>query len=156
MRVTNISILTAMLLLLSGYSQATESKQDERYFLNACNSYLNDSADILSQPCFGYLHGFLEGARMIETLFIDYLEEQRLNQNETERSAFLNRVYQTRRGDSESQPENLPSKPFCLPTADVNEDILIRISSHMPQSISSLNEFNLLIHEALGSEYPCN
>lgn len=144
------TIFTPILILFSNIAAALENQRDEEYFLTSCNIFLQSPLDQQAHACSDYLHGFLAGARVIDSIFIAHLEDEH-----NEPLSFTERAYRTRVGRGSSADSSLPSAPFCLPDSEFNGDIIDNISVHLPDSIVSLNEIDQKVYTALSLEYPC-
>lgn len=131
-------------------AQGLENENDEKYFLDACVAFLSAPETAQAQVCSDFIHGFLEGARIVESLFIAHLEAEH---NESE--GFTHRAFRTRVGKPDSADLERPSAPFCMPDDAYNADIIERLVDRLPSSVSSLDEMEQRFFEALKLEYPC-
>lgn len=127
-----------------------ENQKDDKYFYDSCVLFLEDSTNEGAQACSDYIHGFLEGARIVESLFIAHLESQN-----TRLDGFSERAFRTRVGRPDDADLERPSAPFCLPDSEFNADIIEKLMDRLPNSVASLQEMDQRLFEALKAEYTC-
>ena len=104
-----------------------------------------------TESCNQYVRGFLAGARLIDTLFIDHIKMDHQSD-----STFVSRAYRTRLGQKREAREALTQAPFCLPNKTDESSLATSVLSTLSPNLESANELNNAIYQFLKDNYPCN
>lgn len=106
-------------------------------------------ADLDSDICEAYIHGFLDGAVITDTALINNILE-----GEKDRSDFVQRAFATRVGQDRLNQNPTYYADFCLPEGVSLQEDAAKIASDLNASHTGEN-LAVSVYEVIKQDFPC-
>ena len=106
-------------------------------------------ADLDSDICKAYIHGFLDGAVITDTALINNILE-----GQKDRSDFVERAFATRVGQERFNRNPTYYANFCLPEGVSLTDDAAKIASDLNESHTG-DDLAVSVYEAIKQDFPC-
>jgi hypothetical protein len=137
----------AVLLYMTNTSKAESAEQA---LVNSCAAFITSNQIPEDSICYEYISGFIDGAIITDNAIIENITKEK-----KEFSAFFNRAYKTRVGNTRKAVPATYYANFCLPEEQPRKVIIEELIHQLDAEIINKQTFKQTLYDTLKRVYKC-
>ncbi len=154
MRKIMVSRIAALFLVSTVSWTANADSKFYDNLVELCQNTNVNSGAVSSTGCYQYIRGFLQGSVITDTAIINKIKGSEFE------SAFANRAYNTRVGNTRDSIQATSYAGFCLPNDQATNDVVIQLLKDVQSSLREQSEDEPTVpkrlYELLKARYSCS
>jgi hypothetical protein len=139
--------LVAAMAVFTATVEASVERDNHDALLASCQVLKTSLTDERTKSCQYYIYGFLDAGQVMDS--------QQLSEDGNGRSSFTERAYRNRVGSADERTKETPTKSFCIPQEQSNEQVVEYLAGNFPSSIETAETLKTSVYTVLSTAYPC-